>query len=84
MPTERLYTRHIREVLRLRYSVGMSQRAVSRSLGLAGHGLKVPQPSARADLTWPLTPALNDDVSLENQLFSPPSDLPSNERPQPD
>ena len=27
--------RHIREVLRLHYSVGMSQRAVARSLGLA-------------------------------------------------
>jgi hypothetical protein len=35
MPTERLSMRHIREVLRLHYSVGMSQRAVARSLGLA-------------------------------------------------
>lgn len=33
MPTERLSMRHIREVLRLRYSVGMSQRAVARSMG---------------------------------------------------
>ena len=33
MPTERLSMRHIREVLRLHYSVGMSQHAVSRSLG---------------------------------------------------
>ena len=36
MPTERLSMRHIREVLRLHYSVGLSQRAVARSLGLAG------------------------------------------------
>lgn len=35
MPTERLSMRHIREVLRLHYSVGMSQRALARSLGLA-------------------------------------------------
>jgi transposase len=35
MPTERLSMRHIREVLRLHYSVGMSQRAVARSLNLA-------------------------------------------------
>jgi len=32
MPTERLSMRHIREVLRLHHSVGMSQRAVARSL----------------------------------------------------
>jgi putative transposase len=30
MPTERLSMRHIREVLRLHYSVGMSQRTVAR------------------------------------------------------
>ena len=35
MPTERLSMRHIREVLRLHYSVGMSQRAIARSLNLA-------------------------------------------------
>ena len=35
MPTERLSMRHIREVLRLHHSVGMSQRAVARSLNLA-------------------------------------------------
>jgi len=35
MPTERLSMRHIREVLRLHYSVGMSQRTVARGLGLA-------------------------------------------------
>ena len=35
MPTERLSMRQIREVLRLHYSVGMSQRTVARSLGLA-------------------------------------------------
>ena len=35
MPTERLSMRHIREVLRLHHSVGMSQRAVARRLNLA-------------------------------------------------
>ena len=40
MPTERLSMRHIREILRLHHSVGMSQRAVARSFNLAqGHGL---------------------------------------------
>jgi transposase len=85
MPTERLSMRHIREVLRLHYSVGMSQRAVARSLGLAqGTVSKYLNRSRRAGLTWPLPPELDDDVRLENRLYLPPSDRPSDERPHPD
>ncbi len=85
MPTERLSMRHIREVLRLHYSVGMSQRAVARSLGLAqGTVSKYLNRTRRAGLTWPLPPELDDDVRLENRLYPPPSDRPSDERPQPD
>jgi transcriptional regulator with XRE-family HTH domain len=85
MPTERLSMRHIREVLRLHYSVGMSQRAVARSLSLAqGTVSKYLNRTRRAGLTWPLPPELDDDVRLENRLYPPPSDLPSEERPQPD
>ncbi|WP_409192465.1 IS21 family transposase [Bradyrhizobium sp. RDM4] len=77
--------RHIREVLRLHYSVGMSQRAVARSLGLAqGTVSKYLNRTRRAGLTWPLPPELDDDVRLENRLYPPPSDRPSDERPQPD
>src|SRR6201997_3348648 len=85
MPTERLSMRHIREVLRLHYSVGMSQRAVARSLNLAqGTVSKYLNRARRAGLTWPLAPELDDDVRLENRLYPPPSDRPSDERPQPD
>ena len=85
MPTERLSMRHIREVLRLHHSVGMSQRAVARSLGLAqGTVSKYLNRTRRAGLTWPLPPELDDDVRLENRLYPPPSDRPSDERPQPD
>src|ERR1700747_2160513 len=85
MPTERLSMRHIREVLRLHYSVGMSQRAVARSLGLAqGTVSKYLNRTRRAGLTWPFLPELDDDVRLENRLYPPPSDRPSDERPQPD
>jgi len=85
MPTERLSMRHIREVLRLHYSVGMSQRAVARSLGLAqGTISKYLNRTRRAGLTCPLPPELDDDVRLENRLYPPPSDRPSDERPQPD
>src|SRR6266446_212529 len=85
MPTERLSMRHIREVLRLHHSVGMSQRAVARSLNLAqGTVSKYLNRTRRAGLTWPLPPELDDDVGLENRLYPPPSDLPSEQRPQPD
>ena len=85
MPTERLLMRQIREVLRLHHSVGMSQRAVARSLNLAqGTVSKYLNRTRRAGLTWPLPPELDDDVRLENRLYPPPSDLPSDERPQPD
>src|SRR5580692_9819318 len=85
MPTERLSMRHIREVLRLHHSVGMSQRAVARSLNLAqGTVSKYLNRTRRAGLTWPLPPELDDDVRLENRLYPPPSDLPSDERPRPD
>lgn len=83
MPTERLSMRHIREVLRLHYSVGMAQRAVARSLGLAqGTVSKYLNRTRRAGLTWPLPPELDDDDRL--RLYPPPSDRPSDERPQPD
>jgi len=85
MPTERLSMRHIREVLRLHYSVGMSQRAVARSLGMAqGTVSKYVNRTRRAGLTWPLPAELDDDVRLEKRLYPPPSDLPSNERLHPD
>ena len=62
MPTERLSMRHIREVLRLHHSVGMSQRSVARSLGLAqGTVSKYLNRTRRAGLTWPLPPELDDD-----------------------
>ena len=85
MPTERLSMRHIREVLRLHYSVGMSQRAVARSLNLAqGTVSKYLNRTRRAGLTWPLPPELDDDVRLENRLYPPPSDVRSEQRPRPD
>jgi hypothetical protein len=63
--------RHIREVLRLHHSVGMSQRAVARSLNLAqGTVSKYVNRARRAGLTWPLPPELDDD-GLENLPICP-------------
>jgi transposase len=85
MPTERLSMRHIREVLRLHHGVGLSQRATATSLGLAqGTVSKYINRVRRAGLTWPLPPELDDDVLLENRLYPPPSDLPTEQRSQPD
>jgi DNA-binding transcriptional regulator LsrR (DeoR family) len=71
MPTERLSMRHIREVLRLHHSVGISQRAVARSLDLAqGTVSKYLNRTRRAGLTWPLPVELDDDVRLENRKRS--------------
>ena len=85
MPTERLSMRHIREVLRLHQSVGLSQRATATSLGLAqGTISKYINRARRAGLAWPLPPELDDDVLLENRLYPPPSDLPAEQRSQPD
>jgi DNA-binding transcriptional regulator LsrR (DeoR family) len=63
--------RHIRECSTPAYSVGMSQPAVARSLGLAqGTISKYLNRARRAGLTWPLRPELDDDVWLENRLQS--------------
>jgi hypothetical protein len=86
MPTERLSMRHIREVLRppapQRRHVA-TRRCPHPGLG-PRHGQQVPEPNRRGGLTWPLPPELDDDVRLENRLYPPPSDQPSDERPQPD
>lgn len=59
MPTERRSMRHIGEVLRLHHSMGLSQRALARSLGLAhGSFYKYPNRTRRAGLTWPLLRSL--------------------------
>ncbi len=77
--------RHIREVLRLHYSVGMSQHTIARSLGLSqGTVSKYLNRTRRAGLSWPLPPELDDDARLETRLYPPPCELPSDERPQPD
>ena len=84
MATERLSMRNLREVLRLVYEVGLPQRAAARSLGLAqGTVSKYINRAKRAGLTWPLPPELDDDQRLETRLYPTPSELPSEQRPDP-
>ena len=73
MPTERLSMRRIRDLLRLKYARGLSERAIALSLGLGKGTVGSYLARARqAGLSWPL-PAELDDDSLELLLFPSPT-----------
>ncbi|MCR5880230.1 IS21 family transposase [Phenylobacterium sp. J367] len=83
MPSERLSMRRIRELLRLRFEVGLSTRLIASSLGISkGAVSDYLQRAQVAGLGWPLPEAL-DDTALERRLFpgQPPSKAP---RAEPD
>jgi len=76
--------RKIRDVLRLRLALGLSQRAVGCSLGLSQAAVSEYLGRARrAGVGWPLPDGLGDE-QLEALLFPPPSQLPAEQRPVPD
>jgi transposase len=84
MPGERLSMRKIREVMRLRFAQGLSQRAVGSSLGLSIGAVNSYLSRARlAGLSWPLAENL-DDAHLEALLYPPPPDVAPDRRPVPD
>ena len=70
MPTGRLNMRRIRDVLRLKFAQGLSERAIAGSLGLGKGSVGTYLRRARgAGLSWPLPEGLDDD-DLELLLFS--------------
>jgi transposase len=76
--------RKIKEVFRLHFEAGLSERQIS-NICLLGKGTvrRYLKRAEAAGLQWPLSPGL-DDAVLEKQLF-PPRPLPSvGPRPQPD
>lgn len=76
--------RRIREVLRLRFAQGLSQRAIGRSLRLSVGAVNAYLSRARmTGLSWPL-PAELDDTHLERLLYPPPPDVATERRPLPD
>ena len=84
MSVERLSMRKIKEVLRLRWSLGMSQRTIARGCGIGPTSVaQYLRRAERAGLKWPLPPELGDD-QLERLLFPPPLSIPSSQRPLPD
>jgi transposase len=76
--------RKIREVLRLRFAQGLSQRAIGVSVRLSTGAVNTYLSRARlAGLAWPLPDGL-DDAQLEALLYPPPPDVAREHRPVPD
>ncbi|HET90758.1 MAG TPA: IS21 family transposase, partial [Chloroflexi bacterium] len=73
MPRERLSMRTIREVLRLRWEAGLSQREIGRScrMGRSTVGDYLLRAEA-AGLSWPLPEGM-DEEELERRLFPRPA-----------
>ena len=84
MPGERLSMRKIRDVLRLRFGQGLSQRAIGSGLGLSIGAINSYLSRARlAGLGWPLPEGLGDE-QLEALLYPPPPLIETERRPTPD
>ena len=77
MPNQRLLMRQIREVLRHKYALGLSEREIGRALGISKSGVGDAIRRARScDLTWPLPDDLTDHA-LERRLFPSVEGLPT-------
>jgi transposase len=76
--------RKIREILRLRYEAGLSNRQIARSCSVGRATVAdYLRRAAAAGLSWPL-PERMDETRLERLLFPPPPSIPPSERPLPD
>ena len=83
MPANRLAMHQIKDILRLRYEAGLSQREIARSLNLSvGVVSKYLQLAAAAGIRWPLPEDL-DETSLAQKL-QPPTSVASPISPLPD
>ena len=60
MPAERVSMRRIREILRLKYEAGATERAIARSIGVARSTVALTlERVAVVRLGWPLPVTLN-------------------------
>ena len=84
MPAGRLNMRRIRDVLRLKFGQGLSERQIAASLGLGkGSVGGCVRRAQQAGLIWPLPDGLDDD-GLELLLFPASPCVPDPDRPVPD
>lgn len=76
--------RKVREVLRLRYACGASERVIARSLGIGRTAVgEYIRRAVAVGISWPI-PAELDDTALERKLFAPAGYNPPRGKPLPD
>lgn len=82
MATERLSMRNTREILRQKWLLGRSHRAIGASVGVSVGAVSLAlSRAAEAELTWESVQQL-DDAELERRLY--PSEATAASRPEPD
>ena len=83
MPAERAPMRKVREVLRLRHALGVSERQIALTTGLSRSTVgEYLRRAAVIGITWP-APEGVDDAELERRLFTPPTFDENPRRPLP-
>ena len=76
--------RNVREVVRLKFACGVTDRQIAGSVGIARSTVaEYLRRVAAAGLGWPLPDGISD-ADVEARLFPPPRLLPAESRPQPD
>src|SRR5205823_7603315 len=84
MPAQRLSMRQVREVLRLKWACGLSDRKIAQSLRVSRPTVaEYVRRAQAAGLSWPLPDAL-DETALEGRLFATAAHTPMARRPPPD
>ncbi|MFZ0837844.1 MAG: IS21 family transposase [Xanthobacteraceae bacterium] len=84
MPAERAPMRKVREVLRLRHALGVSERQIAITVGVSRSTVgEYLRRAAVIGITWPVPEGM-DDVELERRLFTPPTFDENPARPLPD
>lgn len=83
MPAKRLSMRKIKEILRLKWANGLSNRKIARNCGISRPTVsEYLRRAEQAGLSWPL-PDKWDDTKLEHTLFPEPPKDPVSERVMP-
>ena len=84
MPAERAPMRKVREVLRLRHALGVSERQIAITTGVSRSTVgEYLRRAAVIGITWPVPEGL-DDAELERRLFTLPTFDEKPVRPLPD
>ena len=84
MANRRLSMRKTKEILRLKYEVGLSNRQIARSCSISPETVgKVLRRAEKACISWPLPDEI-DDPRLEEFLFGKKTPLSGATRPLPD